>query len=148
MECNRCNKSLIGNDYKDHWKECSKRRIIVSTVRTIPLGLLEKSIKERKRKAKILNQYRIDERNKNNTTKVGTSWVYSDKRFKRLRYPVLKANDFKCCACNSSESELHIDHIKPVSKYPKLAFDINNLQVLCKDCNLSKSNKYEDDLRY
>ena len=147
MICNRCDRHLLGNEYKDHWKECSRRRIVVSNARTIPKDNLAKAQRQVRRNRKLLNQYRIDELNKNKQVTVGTSWVYTDKRFKRLRYPVLKANNFKCCACNSTEAELHIDHIKPVSKYPELAFDINNLQVLCKDCNLSKSNKFEDDLR-
>ncbi|MCH7696168.1 MAG: HNH endonuclease [Proteobacteria bacterium] len=40
-----------------------------------------------------------------------------------------------------------MDHIKPVSKYPELARDLNNLQVLCEDCNVSKGNQHEDDLK-
>lgn len=32
-------------------------------------------------------------------------------------------------------------------KIHNLAFDSNNLQVLCESCNLGKSNVFEDDLR-
>jgi hypothetical protein len=42
---------------------------------------------------------------------------------------------------------MHVDHIKPRSKYPDLELSRQNLQVLCEDCNLGKSNKYEDDWR-
>jgi 5-methylcytosine-specific restriction endonuclease McrA len=42
---------------------------------------------------------------------------------------------------------IHVDHIKPKSKYPELALEYNNLQLLCEDCNLGKSNKYETDYR-
>jgi len=49
--------------------------------------------------------------------------------------------------CNVSKCEMHVDHIKPVSLYPELKYDPDNLQVLCRDCNLEKSNKHETDYR-
>jgi X-X-X-Leu-X-X-Gly heptad repeat protein len=42
---------------------------------------------------------------------------------------------------------LHVDHIKPRSLYPARALDPENLQVLCRDCNLGKSNKDATDWR-
>ena len=36
---------------------------------------------------------------------------------------------------------IHVDHIKPRSKYPKLALDQSNLQPLCETCNLKKGDK-------
>ena len=48
--------------------------------------------------------------------------------------------------CGSTE-RIHVDHIKPRSKYPELELDINNLQVLCEDCNIGKSNIDETDWR-
>jgi hypothetical protein len=67
----------------------------------------------------------------------------------KTRYEILKKAGFKCMACGApaNKKELHIDHIKPISKYPELKRDPNNLQVLCIACNISKSNKHEDDLR-
>ena len=61
----------------------------------------------------------------------------------RLRYLVLKRDNFKCCICGRSPSttpnlELHIDHIKPWSKGGETVID--NLETLCIDCNLGKSN--------
>jgi 5-methylcytosine-specific restriction endonuclease McrA len=35
---------------------------------------------------------------------------------------------------------MHVDHILPRSKFPELELDIDNLQVLCEECNLAKSN--------
>lgn len=36
---------------------------------------------------------------------------------------------------------LEMDHIKPRSKYPELATDRNNFQLLCSHCNRKKSNQ-------
>lgn len=65
--------------------------------------------------------------------------VISDK----LRYQVLKRDNFKCCACGASPAKdpsvvLHIDHIVPWSKGGETIFD--NLQTLCSKCNLGKSD--------
>lgn len=64
----------------------------------------------------------------------------------RLRYRAFRKYGNKCLVCGSID-RLHVDHIKPKSKYPELAFEISNLQILCSDCNLGKSNKFEDDWR-
>lgn len=42
---------------------------------------------------------------------------------------------------------IHVDHIKPRSLYPELAYDKNNLQILCDDCNIGKLNRFETDYR-
>jgi len=68
---------------------------------------------------------------------------YQTQRWRELRYRILRKHGFKCMACGSRE-RIHVDHIKPRSKYPGLEYCENNLQVLCEDCNLGKSNKFED----
>lgn len=54
-----------------------------------------------------------------------------------------------CLACGRKPPTvvLHVDHIKPRSKYPELELEISNLQVLCEDCNLGKLHYFDDDLR-
>lgn len=61
----------------------------------------------------------------------------------RLRFIVLKRDNFKCCACGASPAkdpsvELHIDHIIPWSKGGET--EIDNLQTLCSKCNIGKSD--------
>lgn len=73
--------------------------------------------------------------------------LYQTREWDRLRYRTLRAFGFKCMACGAKKTELHVDHIKPVSKFPSLALDASNLQVLCRSCNLGKSNFYSDDFR-
>ena len=61
----------------------------------------------------------------------------------RMRWIVMKRDNFKCCACGSSPAkdpsiELHIDHIIPWSKGGETEMD--NMQTLCSNCNLGKSD--------
>lgn len=61
----------------------------------------------------------------------------------RLRFKVMKRDNFKCCACGASPAKdpavvLHVDHIIPWSKGGET--EIDNLQTLCSKCNLGKSD--------
>jgi 5-methylcytosine-specific restriction endonuclease McrA len=67
-----------------------------------------------------------------------------------VRYGALKQANGRCQCCGQRPTEgnpLHVDHIKPISKFPELALEIANLQVLCAACNLGKSNKDTTDWR-
>ena len=61
----------------------------------------------------------------------------------RLRFLVMKRDHFKCRICGRSPATspgviLHIDHVIPWSRGGETVID--NLQTLCSDCNLGKSN--------
>lgn len=63
----------------------------------------------------------------------------------RLRFKVLNRDHFSCVQCGASPAkdtkvELHVDHIKPWSKGGET--ELSNLQTLCQNCNLGKSNIY------
>ena len=67
-----------------------------------------------------------------------------------LRYKALLKYGAKCQCCGRSRKDniiIHVDHIKPRSRYPALALDINNLQILCNECNLGKSYTDSTDWR-
>lgn len=49
------------------------------------------------------------------------------------------------CGMIPPSGKIHVDHIKPSSKYPKLALILDNLQVLCQYCNLGSLNFHNDD---
>jgi 5-methylcytosine-specific restriction endonuclease McrA len=53
----------------------------------------------------------------------------------------------KCMLCDVVDTEIHVDHIKPRSLYPFLSLTFSNLQVLCRDCNMKKSNYHSEDYR-
>ncbi len=75
---------------------------------------------------------------------------YLSPAWRKLRMSVLVRYGAVCQCCGSSPkngSIMHVDHIKPRSKFPSLELDFNNLQVLCEACNLGKSNIDQTDWR-
>lgn len=57
-------------------------------------------------------------------------WQWTSKH----NFSVRQQFNNKCVECSSSE-RVQIDHIKPVNQFPELAFDRNNLQLLCVKCH-------------
>jgi hypothetical protein len=61
----------------------------------------------------------------------------------KLRDEILRRDKFKCVYCGRGPSDgvkLHVDHIIPFSKGGSSEAD--NLQTLCEECNLGKSNRH------
>lgn len=75
---------------------------------------------------------------------------YTSDAWLRVRYAALRRFDgcCHCCGCRPLRTPLHVDHIKPRSKFPELALDPDNVQVLCQDCNFGKSNIGQTDWRW
>ncbi len=79
-----------------------------------------------------------------------SSGFYKSRAWRELRVDALKKYGRECCLCGATSGNgvvLHVDHIKPRSKYPELELELSNLQILCEDCNLGKSNRYEEKWR-
>lgn len=72
---------------------------------------------------------------------------FTSRSWRELRYRVLKTYGHKCMLCQTTKGVMHVDHIKPRSKFPELELTFENLQVLCEACNIGKSNKDETDFR-
>lgn len=76
--------------------------------------------------------------------KRSASTFYASKEWRKLRYQAFKRYGNTCCVCGRGPKNglvMHVDHIKPRSYYPQLALEITNLQIMCEECNVSKSNK-------
>lgn len=90
----------------------------------------------------------FETKDKNIEAKLPT--ILKDQRAKRtiplsLRYKVLHRDKSKCLKCGKTPNDnikLHIDHIKPHSKGGLTI--LSNLRTLCNECNLGRSNKYDD----
>lgn len=75
---------------------------------------------------------------------------YNSREWNEVRYFAFEKYGNYCLVCGRGRKHgavLHVDHIKPRSKYPELALDIENLQILCADCNLGKGNRDDTDWR-
>lgn len=65
------------------------------------------------------------------------------KAWKRLRLQALNRHGRRCQCCGASPATgavLNVDHVLPRRLFPDLALRIDNLQVLCADCNEGKGN--------
>lgn len=71
---------------------------------------------------------------------------YSSWEWKKARFEILKRYGAKCMLCGSTH-RIVVDHIKPKRFFPDLALDLDNLQVLCDECNRGKSNDDYTDFR-
>lgn len=70
--------------------------------------------------------------------------------WRSIRMIALKNQGSTCQCCGASPKTgavMHVDHIKPRKLYPHLALDIDNLQVLCDQCNHGKGNWDQTDWR-
>jgi len=99
-----------------------------------------KSKKKRRNKKKLQYVSRADNQD-----------FYSSQQWRTLRVRVMEKYECKCMMCGRSPKAhgvvIHVDHIKPRSRYPSLSLCFDNLQLLCEDCNIGKSNRYKTDYR-
>ena len=68
----------------------------------------------------------------------GNKYIKGSFRWRRL--VVIKCNN-TCQKCGIQEKKMFADHIKPYSLYPDLRFDVDNGQILCKECNKTKTSE-------
>jgi hypothetical protein len=88
-------------------------------------------------------------------TKVKKNFAASDAflesyEWRRVRMVVLKRDGARCACCGATPADgvrMNVDHIKPRKKFPELALDPQNLQVLCEVCNHGKGNWDQTDWR-
>jgi 5-methylcytosine-specific restriction endonuclease McrA len=84
------------------------------------------------------------------TSFVSTDAFLSTYEWRKLRMEALIKYGRKCMCCGATPATgavMNVDHIKPRKFFPSLALDINNLQVLCHECNHGKGNWDQSDWR-
>lgn len=65
----------------------------------------------------------------------------------KIRIAVLAHYNSTCQACGATAAEgakMNVEHILPRERYPWLAFEFDNLQVLCAPCNKAKGQSEYD----
>jgi len=81
---------------------------------------------------------------------VATTEFLATYEWRRARMVALKKYGARCQCCGATPATgavINVDHIKPRKLFPHLALDIDNLQVLCHDCNHGKGNWDQTDWR-
>ena len=63
----------------------------------------------------------------------------NSRRYRSQRERVFNRDGRICQICGTDEGEMHIDHI--ISRKSGGTHDLDNLRVLCKQCNLRKGSK-------
>ncbi len=66
--------------------------------------------------------------------------IKNDPRWKAARLEALERDDWRCVRC-ASDSELEVDHIIPLEQDITLAFEVENLQTLCRPCHQAKGKE-------
>ena len=72
---------------------------------------------------------------------------YQSREWLILKQKALRKWGFVCLKCGKTPSDgvaIHVDHVRPRSKYPKSALKLSNLQTLCENCNKSKGVEVVD----
>lgn len=97
--------------------------------------------------AKRLRQERKNEKPHNPQLPIGINAAsdnfLSTYEWRRVRMVALKKYGARCQCCGASPADgavMNVDHIKPRKLFPQLALDVNNLQILCHECNHGKGN--------
>ena len=63
--------------------------------------------------------------------------------WRSTRMLVIKKHGARCMCCGATPSTgavMNVDHIKPRKLFPELALSLDNLQILCHECNHGKGN--------
>jgi hypothetical protein len=78
---------------------------------------------------------------------VNSSAFLASFEWRQLRFSALRKYGPRCQCCGATPADgavMNVDHIKPRRNFPDLALDIDNLQILCGDCNHGKGNLVAD----
>jgi len=70
--------------------------------------------------------------------------------WRQIRLQALIKYGRKCQCCGATPESgaiMNVDHIKPRKTHPELALTLNNLQILCHECNHGKGNWSQADFR-
>ena len=71
---------------------------------------------------------------------------YTSKRWRDIRIKVIRRDKYKCQQCGvlclgkaKGKPSPEVDHIQERKTHPQLAYNMGNLQVLCRSCHSKKT---------
>jgi 5-methylcytosine-specific restriction endonuclease McrA len=146
----------LGEGYplKAGWmKRCFGKEITETQKMVFEQGAVSKN-QARKLSAKLKQKAVIDaiptvykkdkiKKKKTKNSIVATSEFLQTYEWRKVRMQALKQYGPKCMCCGATPESgaiMNVDHIKPRKIFPELALDIDNLQILCGECNHGKGN--------
>lgn len=98
-------------------------------------------IKTTRKTIERVGRYVNIQKNRYELSRKGSLLFYGSGEWKLLKRWVYGTYERECFRCRAKDTELHVDHIVPISVNPEKSTNFSNLQILCKECNLLKSNK-------
>ena len=116
-------------------KKLEERRLKALQYGWVPFVKIEE---QKKSNSKI---YRSPKKPKNNP--IASDQFLSTYEWRKVRMEALKKYGPKCMCCGATPATgavMNVDHIKPRKLWPSLALNIENLQILCNECNHGKGN--------
>lgn len=118
-------------------KRCAKRGPNY-TIRAKERGL-PAEVKRERREERRQERKAIPRETKQQYRARALEFFKSD-RWQKLRFEAFARYGRQCLCCGRMPPRviLHVDHVKPRMTHPELELDINNLQILCEDCNKGK----------
>lgn len=83
---------------------------------------------------------------KNGPSRSMRTEFYQSREWKDIRVQAITIHGRQCQACGASPPDvvIHVDHVKSLYLYWDLRLKIENLQVLCADCNYGKGSDHID----
>jgi 5-methylcytosine-specific restriction endonuclease McrA len=100
--------------------------------------------------AKQLKRKKIKAYQKASKSYVTTDAFLKSYEWRKIRMMAIKKYGAKCQCCGATPQTgavINVDHIKPRKFHPALALSLDNLQVLCHECNHGKGNWDKTDWR-
>jgi len=74
--------------------------------------------------------------------------IYNSRQWKNIRVKALVRDEFMCVMCRANGIDTkaeEVDHILELQDRQDLAFDLDNLQSLCKPCHSKKTAKEKEE---
>lgn len=80
--------------------------------------------------------------------KIKVKWDYESPKYKQWRTAVYLRDSYTCRVCGKKGGYIEAHHIKPKSKFPSLAFIVDNGITLCKVCHNFVTTREEKYIKF
>lgn len=108
------------------------------------IGVPEKNIDYLDKHKGVMLEFIKGSKNKpRKKPKEATSGFLESYQWRKVRMQALIKYGAKCMCCGATPEVggvMNVDHIKPRITHPELALELDNLQILCHECNHGKGN--------